>query len=152
MLIASNSNTPKSLPSKYSKRGTGFAKIVNGPVLDVLRDETRRCDDCQQRTEDRHRSERNVFQDLEFLLKSESRHENGAADKEQCENQKNVKSFLAGEFGQRVNADRENPCRRKSAMQSLAHFNKRGVRQIHEMTQEVQSPIKYLASFGVVSG
>jgi hypothetical protein len=32
---------------------------------------------------------------LEFLLKGESRHENGTADQEQPENQNNVENFLA---------------------------------------------------------
>jgi hypothetical protein len=58
---------------------------------------------------------------LEFLLKGESRHENGAADQKQPEHQNNVENFLAREIGQRVGRDRENSRQRESAMQSITH-------------------------------
>ena len=66
---------------------------VDGAVFDVLGDEPRRRNDCQQRRKDRHRAKRNIFQDLKFLLKSELRHEDGAADQQQGKHQQDIKNF-----------------------------------------------------------
>ena len=66
---------------------------VNGAVFDVLRKQPRGGNDCQQRGKNRDRAERNVFQDLKFLLKRELRHEDRAADQKQREDQQDVKTF-----------------------------------------------------------
>ena len=89
---------------------------VNGAVLNVLGNEPRGGDDCQQRGKDRHRPERNIFQDLKFLLKSELRHEDRAADQKQSEDQQDVKNFQARQFGQRIERDGKNARERKSAI------------------------------------
>jgi len=73
---------------------------------------------------------------------------NGAADEEQCENQKNVKAFWRVSsisvlmLIAKIRAG-ENP-----AMQSLALFNKRRVANTTNDTRG-SGPLKYLASFGV---
>src|SRR5437016_1759267 len=72
---------------------------VDRPILDVLRNQTCRRDDREDGTEERHRAERNVFQDLEFLLKGEARHENGTPDEEKREYQNNIENLLAREVG-----------------------------------------------------
>ena len=48
---------------------------------------------ASKRSKDRHRAERNIFQDLEFLLKAELRHEDGAADQKQREDQQDIENF-----------------------------------------------------------
>src|SRR5437868_11420796 len=95
---------------------------VNRAVFDVLRNQTRRRDDGEQRTEDRHRTERNVFQNLELLLKTEPRHEDGTADENERENQQNIENLLTRQFGERVGSDRENTRRRESAVLNFRHF------------------------------
>src|SRR6266513_3919546 len=96
---------------------------MDSAVFDVLRNQTGRCDNSEKRAQDRHRAKRNVFQDLEFLLKSESRHENGTADQEQPEHQNNVENFLPCEFGQGVRRDREDALKGKGAMRSIHSLN-----------------------------
>src|SRR5205823_11521778 len=88
---------------------------VNGPVFNVLRNQARRRDDREQRTENRHRTKRNVFQNLKLLLKAEPCHEHGTANQDEREKQKNVKNFLTRELGQRVGGDCEDSRRRKPA-------------------------------------
>ncbi len=107
----------RNFPKQIFKARHRFSENgVNRAVLDVLGNESRRGDDRQQRRKDGHRAERNVFQNLEFLLKSELRHEHGAADQKQCENEQDIKNFQAGQLGQRVDGDRANSEERKSAM------------------------------------
>src|SRR6266852_4001864 len=45
---------------------------------------------------------------MEFLLKSEARHEDGTADQKYRENEQDVKNFQARQLGQRVCRNREN--------------------------------------------
>ena len=60
---------------------------IDGAILDVLRDESRGRDNGTQRSKDRHRAKRDIFQNLEFLLKSEARHEDRTADQKQREDE-----------------------------------------------------------------
>src|SRR5581483_898161 len=79
---------------------------VDGAVLDVLWDQTRGGNDCQYRGEERHRAQRDVFQNLKFLLKAEAREEDRAGNKNKAEDQPEVKNFLSRQIGERVTRDR----------------------------------------------
>src|SRR5881394_1172810 len=58
---------------------------VSGAVLNFLRQKPRGGEDGKERSKKAHRAERDVFQDLEFLLERHLRHENGAPNQEQRE-------------------------------------------------------------------
>src|SRR5439155_9051354 len=108
-----SANFPKQI---FETRDRFGENGVNRAVLDVLGNKSCGGNDCQQRSEDRHRAKRNIFQNLKFLLKSELRHEHGAADQKQCENEQDIKNFQARQLCQRVDCDRENSRERKSTM------------------------------------
>ena len=89
---------------------------VNCSVFDVLGKQSRSRNDCQQRGKDRDRAERNVFQNLKFLLKRELRHEDRAADQEQRKDKQHIKDLQAGQFGERVKRDGNDSRERKRAV------------------------------------
>src|SRR5437588_13090527 len=91
-----NEHTEKSAEQVLEARNRFSQNRVNRAIFDVLRNQTRSRDDREQRTEDRHRPKRDIFQDLKFLLKRKSRHEDRTPDEEKLEYQRNVKHFLPG--------------------------------------------------------
>ena len=86
---------------------------VNRAVFDVLWKQPRSGNDCQKRGKKRDRAERNILQDLEFLLKRKLRHEDRAADQKKREDQQNVKNFQACQLSDCVDRNRINARERK---------------------------------------
>ena len=122
MLRASKQQNPEQFSEQVFKARYGFGQNgVNGPVLDVLRNQSRRREDGEQASEDRHRAERNIFQDLEFLLKRKPRQEDRAADQDQGKNKQEIENLLPGQIGQSVAGNRKDARRRESAMTSRGH-------------------------------
>ena len=94
---------------------------VDGSVLRVLRKQPGGCDHREERGEQAHCPECEIFQHLEFLLKAHLRHENRAADEKQCEEKDNVENLKAGQPDEGVAGNGSKAPDRDSAIWMTTH-------------------------------
>src|SRR5262249_16184550 len=121
---------------------------VNSAVLDVLRNQTRRYDNREERSKDRHRAERNVFQDLEFLLETEPREKNRAPYQRDRENEQDVENSFARHLGQRMPRDRKNSCAHFSDRSDVSSRNKRSS-VVVDLRRSISFAFELAASFSI---
>ena len=114
---------------------------VDRAVVDVLRQQARGRDHGEQRREDAHRAERDIFQHLEFLLERHLGHEDRAADQEQREEQQDVENFQPRQLGQSIAGDGGDAPERESAVRRPVHGTSRASLS-PESHQEKRVPMK----------
>src|SRR5262249_25187950 len=89
---------------------------VKYPVVEILWKESRSGNDRQKGCQNRDRAQRNVLQDLKFLLKRELRHEDRAADQKESKDQEHIKNLQPCQFGNGVDCDRVNAREREGSI------------------------------------
>ncbi len=116
-LMASKQQHARQFSEEILKSGDGLRQDrVDGAVLDILGNQARRRHDREQRRQNAHRAERDIFQDLKFLLEGKLGHEDRVADQEQREKKHDVKGFQAGQLGKRIPGDRRDSSDGKGAV------------------------------------
>ncbi len=113
-LTASKQQHARQFSEEIFKSGDRFRQDrVDGAILDILRNQARGRHDREERRENAHRAESDIFQDLKFLLEGQLRHEDRVADQEQGKKKQDVKSLQAGQLGKRVRGDRRDSSEEK---------------------------------------
>ncbi len=100
---------------------------VDGPVFDVLRQQPRCGDNREERGKNVHRAERDVLQHLKFLLETHPRHECGAADQDQREDQDNVKNLHSRQLRERIQREGADPSKGEGGVLPDSHESYRTI-------------------------